>query len=188
MCERSFHWSSAWEKVPLRDSLMTQFPASRVFPTTYNSSPLRTARRLTSAPAACLDPQLYVSPAALSWMGRGLEEETLKTPGPSKQAWSRLGGEEGWGRGRGRCVCTYVVCIFLCFADFVLAAGCRRSSAVRAVEPDIVVRPHTQLVCQEESNLEERTRAWNLQLQIKRFNTVEPKGIFWYFLWVLCVF
>lgn len=70
----------------------------------------------------------------------------------------------GWRRGVGGGggaddVCTCVVCIFLCFAGFVLAAGCRRSSAVRAAEPDRVVRPHTQLVCQEESNLEERTTA-----------------------------
>lgn len=52
------------------------------------------------------------------------------------------------------CVHTFMLCRF-----FFFAAGSRRSSAVRAVEPDKVVRPHTQLVCQEGSNLEERTRA-----------------------------
>lgn len=138
---------------------MTQFPASRVFPTTYNSSPLPTARRLTSAPAACLDPLLHVSPAALSWMGRGLEEETRRHLGCHSRHEVVWVERRRWGRGRGRCVCTCAVCIFLCFAGFVLAAGCRRSSAVRAAEPDRVVRPHTQLVCQEESNLEERTTA-----------------------------
>lgn len=135
---------------------MTQFSCVFSFSPTFNSSPLSSpSTRCLTAPAACLDPLLHVSPAALSWMGGDRRRR-------GEDTWPVKAGLRSLVEG-GSCVCMRVACVFLCFADFFFAAGCRQSSAVKAVEPDKVVRPHTQLVCQEGSNLEERTRAWHFQ-------------------------
>lgn len=130
MCERSFHWSSAWEKVPLRHSFLHP---------EFFQPPI--------TPPLCLRPAVWLqhlrvsthcctSPLQLSagWGGdlRRRPEDTW----PVKAGMKSFGWRRGLGAGEGQ-MCVHVCCVHifmlcrLCLSRWLSSKQCRQSSGAR---------------------------------------------------------